>query len=181
MAKIAINLLPPEFMAEKLKVIKFYKVQAIGVGIILVMIFLTSIIIALRIIQSRTTSLVAGRLAEAEEKATQLKSTQASLVLLKDRLKVIDQFLGIPSKQTSIYKLIDELIPSSVAVNVISIEKSGELTLLASVSDYQTLDRLINDLTNKETTQGRIKEVSIDSLNRTKESFYRISLKIIPN
>lgn len=180
MARISINLLPTEFLTQKLKSSKFYKVQAIGVAIILGMSFLVSLTIALRILQSDNIVQVQARLTEADRRVSDLKSTQASLVLLKDRLEVINQYLRIPSKQTSMYNLIDKLVPSSVFINTIVVDRSGEVQVVASLSDSQTLDNLITSLTAKESNQDIIKEVSIESLNRARDGLYRISLKIKP-
>lgn len=181
MAKISINLLPSEFLTQELKAGKFYKVQAVGVAVILGMIFLTSVTLALRILQSRNLNLVQARLTEAEQRASDLKSTQASLILLKDRLKVVNQYLGIPSKQNSIYNLVDRLIPSSVLVNTITVARDGEVVIVASVTDSKTLDNLITSLTSKDTNQDIVKQVSIENLSRARDGFYRISLKIKPN
>ena len=180
MARISINLLPTEFITQELKSGKFYKVQAIGVAVILGMIFLTSVTIALRILQSRNIVLVQARLVEAQQRVSDLKSTQASLVLLKDRLKVVNQYLGTPSKQTSMYDLIDKLVPSEVFINAIIVDRNGEVQVVASLPDSQTLDNLITSLTAKESNQDIIKEVGVGSLNRGRDGLYRISLKITP-
>lgn len=180
MARISINLLPPEFITEEIKKSKFYKVQVIGVAIILAMAFLTSVTFALRILQSRNVADVQVRLVQAQQKVSDLKSTQAQLVLLKNRLIAINQYLGTPSKQSAMYGLIDSLIPPSILINAISIGKSGEVTLIASIPDSQTLDDLISKLTIKENNQDMVAETSIESLNRTRDGLYRISLKIKP-
>ena len=180
MARISINLLPKGFLTQELQSSKFYKVQAIGVATVLGMSFLVSLTVALRILQSNNIVPVQARLTEAEQRVSDLKSTQASLVLLKDRLEVINQYLGIPSKQTSMYDLIDRLVPSSVLINAITIDKSGEAVILASLPDSQTLDNLITSLTGSGNNQELVKEVSIESLNRARDGLYRISLKIKP-
>lgn len=176
--KISINLLPPEIVTKELKQANFYKIQFIGIAVILTMIFLASLTVALRILQSHNITEVQAKLAKAEQRVSDLKNTQASLFLLKNRLTVIDQYLGVPSKQSSIYKLIGELIPPPVAINAIAINKAEELTLLALVPDSSSLDDLINNLSVKENNEGKIKQVSIESLNRGRDGFYRISLKI---
>ena len=54
MAKVTINLLPLEFREQDLNNAKFYKVQIIGVAVVLLIIFLSSLTVALRILQSKT-------------------------------------------------------------------------------------------------------------------------------
>lgn len=180
MAKISINLLPPEIIAKELKRANFYKIQFIGIVIILTMVFLASLTMALRILQSRNITDVQAKLTQTEQRVSDLKSTQASLFLLKNRLTVIDNYLGVSSKQSSMYNLIEKLIPPSVAINAITINKSDEAVLLALVPDASTLDNLMNSLTVKEENGGKIIRVSVESLNRGKDGLYRINFKIKP-
>lgn len=176
--KISINLLPPEVMTQELKNKKFYKVQFVGIAIILVMVFLTSLTLALRILQSYNIKLYQVRLTQAEENASDLKETQASLFLLQNRLSVIGKYLGVPSEQSSMYQLIDKLIPSSVVINAITVDKSGGVTFQALAPDSVSMESLINNLTIKENNKGKISQVSIESLNRGRDGAYRISFKI---
>ncbi len=180
MAKISINLLPPEIITREIKKTKFYKVQAIGVAIILVMVFLASLTMALRILQSQNITEVQAKLGQAEQRVSNLKSTQVSLAVLKNRLTVINQYLGVPSKQASLYKIIDKLIPDNVVMSAINISKTNEITLLALAPDPVSLDTFVSNLSEKEMNEGSFSNVSVESLNRGKDGFYRISLKIEP-
>lgn len=179
MAKISINLLPPEIMAQETKKAKFYRIQFAGIIIILIMFFLTSLVMALRILQSRNINGIQTTLAEEEQKVTALKATQASLFLLKDRLNIIGTYFGTSSKQSSLYALLNRLIPASVTISAIAIDKAGEVTLFATIPDSVVLDTLITNLTEKEINEGKITEVSVDSLSRGRDGYYRISFKLI--
>lgn len=178
MAKISINLLPPEIMEKELKRARFYQIQLIGIIIILFVFFLTSLVMVLRILQSRNISIIQAALTEKEREVTDFKDTQSSIFILKDRLNVIDKFFGITSEQASLFKLLNKLIPESAKINGISIDNAGSVTLLATVPDSTVLVALLSNLSQKETNDGRIKVISVDSLNRGKDGFYRISLKL---
>lgn len=180
-ARISINLLPPEFLAEDIKRIKFVKIQTIGIGVILVMIFLASLTVALRILQSFSISQIQGKLGQIEEKVSSLKNRQASLVLLKNRLATIDKYLGEASIQNSMYTLLDKLIPENIAVTSLSVDKSGNATIIAGVPDSATLDNLMSNLILPDRNEGKIKRVLIESLNRGRDGFYRLSLKVEVN
>lgn len=180
-ARISINLLPPEFLAEELKRTKFIRVQTIGVGIILVMIFLASLTVALRILQSYSISQIRSKLDQVEEKVLSLKNRQASMVLLKNRLVTIDKYLGETSIQNNMYTLLDKLIPESVIVTSLSVDKGGNTTIIAGVSDSTTLDNLMSNLTLSDINEGKIKRVDIESLNRGRDGFYRLSFKVEVN
>ncbi|MDO8573986.1 MAG: hypothetical protein Q7R77_04545 [Candidatus Daviesbacteria bacterium] len=176
--KISINLLPTEDIAKGAKRVQFYKVQFIGIAVILVMVFLASLTVALRVLQNRYISPYQLKVAASEQQVSDLKSTQASLLLLKDRLKVIDQYLGVSSKQSSMYQLIDKLLPPLVVVNAISIDPAGGVTLVVMVPDSASLDNLINNLTNEEKNENKISEVSMDNLSRGRDGFYRVSFNV---
>lgn len=179
--KISINLLPPEVATQELKNKKFYKVQFAGVITILILVFLASLTLALQILQSRNIDLYKARLTQAEEKASGFKDTQVSLFLLQNRLAVIQGYLGVPSKQSSMYQLIDKLIPSSVIISSVTVDKGGDAIFSALAPDSVSLDRLIDNLTAKDSNEDKIEQVSIESLNRGRDGVYRISFKIKPN
>ncbi|MBI2337869.1 hypothetical protein HYU95_01685 [Candidatus Daviesbacteria bacterium] len=176
--KISINLLPPETIAEERQKSRFYKIQFIGIAVILIMVFLASLTLALQVLQSRNISVARAQLSEEEQKVVNLKSTQASLLLLKNRLTVINQYLGVSSKSSALYRLIDKLVPPSVVVNSINIDKGGDMTLSALVADSVSLDDLLDSLVSKDDKENKISQVSIQSLGRGRDGQYRISFKI---
>lgn len=180
MTRISINLLPTEIIAEESKNTNFYKIQFFGVAIILVLIFLTSLTLALQILQNRNLVTAQAKLLESEQKVADLKKTQVSLFILKNRLTVISQYLGVASKQSSIYRLINKLIPPSAVISAISVDKGGTVVILALMPDKESLDQTLNNLTDKERNENQFDQVSVDSLNRGKDGVYRISLKIKP-
>lgn len=173
--KIFINLLPPEITAQKKKTVKFYQIQLVGIVIVLTMIFLTSLTVALRILQNRNIDLYQAKVAGAQQRVTDLKNTQASMTLLKNRLQVIDQYLGVTSKQASMYQLVDRLLPQSVTVSSISVDQTGGVTFVAIIPDGITLESLVDNLTDTEENENKISQVTIESLNRDKEGLYRAS------
>ena len=177
--KIAINLLPIEFTQAELKRTKFYKIQAIGVIVILLMLFLASLSVALRILQSQNIKGVQTQVSAQEDKISQLKVRQASLLLLKNRLTTISQYLNIPSKSTTMFQLLDKLIPASVSINSATVDKSGNVIIAGLVPDSQTLDDMITALTDKDNASS-IKEVSLDTISRGRDGVYRVSLNIKP-
>lgn len=178
--KISINLLPPEIIAEKLKKEKFYKIQFIGVVIILIMVFLTSLALTLRLLQSRNIMKVNAKLAQAQQKVESLKGVEQSVMVLKNRLTVVNQYLGISSKQSSMYKFIDNLMPASLVVTSISVGKGGEVVLQVYMPDPAGLDEFLDSLLSGEDEEHKISDVAIDSLNRGRDGLYRVSFKINP-
>ena len=180
MAKIAINLLPLEFRAQELKAAKFYKIQTIGIATILLMIFLASLTVVLRILQSQNISQIQNQLTLSEDRISGFKNTQGSLFLLKNRLTTINQYLGTPSNQSQMYTIVTSLMPPAVSINTISVDKSGEVLLLASASDGSSVDDLIANLSFKENNEGKISQIFLETVSRGRDGIYRLSLKIKP-
>lgn len=180
MVKISINLLPPEILEQQLKKAKFYKIQAAGIVVVLTLVFLTSLTVALGILQSRNISTASAQATQAEQKVTNLKNTQAALLLLDDRLKAINEYWGASSKQSSMYKLITKLVPASIAVTAITIDRSSEAVFSVAAPDSISLDDFIVKLTAKEDNEGKISQVALDSLNRGRDGLYRVSFTVKP-
>ena len=178
MAKITINLLPLEFREQDLKNAKFYKIQFAGVITILIMIFLASLTVALRILQSQSISQIQNQLSQSEQRISSLKSTQAYLFLIKGRLTTINQYLGSPSLQSQNYKIINKLLPPSVSVSSMSIDRGGEISISAYAPDGNSVDSLITNLVSKEINEDKITKVSLENINRGKDGIYRLSLRI---
>ncbi len=178
--KIAINLLPIEFTQAEVKRARFIKIQTIGVLVILVMVFLSSLSVALRILQSQSIKGIQTQVSASEQKISDLKDKQVSLLLIKNRLAVINQYLGNSSKQVAMLILLDKLLPPAISINSTIIDKSGEISILALIPDSLMLDNMINNLTDKTQNEGRIREISLDSISRGKDGVYRVSLKIKP-
>lgn len=176
--KIAIDLLPQEFRIEERKRVKFLKVQAIGVVVIMVVTFLALATVVLRFLQSQNIVKLQDKLIFAEKRVEELKNTQASLLLLKDRLTTISKYLEIPSKEVQTYKLISQLVPASVSIGSISIDRGGELLVLATAADGISIDELMSNLISKETNQDKIRQVSIENLSRGRDGVYRLNFKV---
>lgn len=178
MEKISINLLPREFIAEEIKKGKFYKVQGIGISIILFMVFLSILTLSLRILQSSSLKLTQLQAKEAEAKVSSLSSKQVSLVLLKNRIDAIGKYLGTSSKQAEIYNIVNSLFPANLNVSAVSVEANGTVLVSALAPDSDVLDRLFTDLLDKEKNEGKISRVSIDALSRGRDGVYRVSFKV---
>ncbi len=178
MSQIAINLLPVEFREQEIKRTKFYKLQSVGIGIIMLMVFLSSLTVALRILQSQNISQIQKRVIASEQKVSDLKTTQGSIILLKDRLTAISQYLGTPSQQSKMYKLISDLLPPTVSVGSVSVGREGDILLFVATEDSNALDQFITNLISKEKNQDKISQVSLETLSRGRDEIYRVSFKI---
>lgn len=179
MEKISINLLPQEFIAEQIQKTRFYKIQSAGIFVVLAMIFLSILVVSLRVLQSNQLNTAGAKASEVEQRVTNLSERQSSLIFLKDRLQSIGQYIGVSSKQAVMYDLISELLPQPLSVNQISIGGGGEVLFSATAPSLESIDQLIEDLLDKERNEDKISSVAIDALNRGRDGIYRVSFKII--
>lgn len=180
MDKISINLLPQEFRAEELRRSKFYKVQFISISIVLFMIFLSILTVSLRILQNGHLRAAQVKVTDAEARITSeaLLTRQTQLLILKNRLSAINQYLGTPSQQTEMYNLVNSLLPVSLVVNAASVGSDGTVSISALTSDESVLDQLFTDLLDKQKNEGKINKVSIEALNRGRDGVIRLSFKV---
>lgn len=179
MSKISINLLPIEFKIDQLKRAKFYKVQVIGVLVFMVVVFFSSLVVALRILQSSNISQIKNKVSASEQKVSDLKSTQAALLLLKNRLSAINLYIDSSSKQAQVYKFIVDTSASLVSLNSVSIDREGNITGNAVSNNGNSLDEWINGLISKEKNKDKVNKVSLESLSRGRDGIYRLSFKIV--
>lgn len=181
MAKLSINLLPQEFRLEELKRIKFFKIQSIGVAVIVFVALLSLASVGLRILQSQNITLIQDNLAKTEQRVLDHKDVQGSLLLLKNRLTAVGKYLEVPSEGVYMYGLISKLVPQSVTVNSMSIGRDGEILVLAVSKDSTALDEMFDSLVSPETNEGKIKEVSMENLSRGRDGIFRINFTVKPN
>lgn len=178
MSKISINLLPVEYTAEEIKKAKFYKIQLIGVAAVIIVTFFASLTVALGVLQNKNIKAVEARLGESEEKVIQFKDRQSSVFVIKNRLATITKYFGVTSKQAAVYSMLNQLLPTGISVSSLVIDRSGEAVVVGVAADGESIDNLIADLTSNTETGDKISHISIENLNRGRDSFYRISLKI---
>lgn len=177
--KFSINLLPASYTGLQKEYTKFLRVQTISIGIILFLVFLASLTVALGVFQNSQVKSAQATLDNFTSKVSDLKPKEASLAILKNRLSVIDQITSLPSKQRSLYNLVTQLTPPSLTILAVSIDSSGNMLLTILSPDYLSIDSLLVSLMSASKNEGRISQVLIDNLSRSRDGVYRGSLKIV--
>ncbi|MDO8619041.1 MAG: hypothetical protein Q7R49_03820 [Candidatus Daviesbacteria bacterium] len=178
---VNINLLPISFRQKQQQNSKFYKIQTISIFLLLSLIFLTSLTLAMRFLQTQQIQAAEVNFQNSNNKVSSLKSKEASLIIVKDRLTTIDAIASIPSNQRAIYNLVSQLIPPSLSLSFVSVDANGNMIISLVAPNFTALDGLLSDLTSKEKNENRVKQVSLESFSRSRDGLYRASLKIIPN
>ena len=97
---------------------------------------------------------------------------------MKDRLSAIQKNATTTSNTAEMYNLVTGLLPPELISGAISVGPDGGVLISALASDSNTLDRLFSDLLDREKNEGKISKVSVETLNRGKDSLYRVSFKV---
>ncbi len=178
MEKISINLLPTENTAALRRQRQFVMIQTVSTIFLLVMIFLASITVALRFLQSQNISSVEVKAKSAEDSVSGFKDKEIALVVLKNRLGIINQIFPKPSKQAIAYQQVSNLVPAAVSVSSLSVDAKGTV-LLSLISPSGTeLKALVANLSDKKNFDN-FSSVEIESLTRGRDGAYRASIKMI--
>ena len=178
MSLISVNLLPSEFILEQVKKQKFYKVQYLGISVLLLTFFLASLTISLRVLQSQKSNQIQKRLSDVQQKISTTATKEDQLIALKDRVTTISQYVGKPSKDSELYSFIEQNLSSEVEINTMSIDRSGDILLSVGISDIGIIDRLISTLSDKQPSGVRVKQISVENLGRSRDNSFRLSLRL---
>lgn len=177
MDKISINLLPVEVILRQKQNLKVVLVNRLSVSVLLVLAFLTSALLALRISQASQLKKVSSGLALATERVDSLKEREAYAVALKARLDSI-RSLSTDSKKATLFNLLISLAPANVSVSNLAVDKTGVLTVSLSAPSADALEVLIASLNNKEKNAGLVSSAELTSLSKGKDGNLRVELKI---
>lgn len=179
MSNISINLLPKEILLQRQQSTKLNFLIKLSTGLLILLIFLASATLAMRIAQNLEFKKASDSVAYAQERETNLQSREAQLAFLKERLSLIDQFSQKDKKIKEVFNLVVNLIPQDIQISELSVDKSGNMVILLSTNNLLSLEKMIEDLGNKEKNSNLIKKMSMEGLTRGKDGVYRFSLKII--
>lgn len=178
MAKLSINLLPAEYAAVYALSERFQKIQRIGIGILILLIFLSSLTFALSLLQNSNILQAKTNLQAKESTVGQFKSQEESLVLLKDRLNNLQRISATPSRSNVMYNLINTLLPVFLVPTLIVTDTSGSISLTLVTASSTDVDNFVAALIDPQKNQGLVSKIDIESLSRGKDGVYRVNLKI---
>lgn len=178
MEKLSINLLPAEIATQGLQQQRLYRIKFFGVVTVLTLVFLSSVTIALRLLQGQNIKKSESQFQELTTRVQNFKTTESSLGVLKNRLNAIQNLALQPSKQRTLYSQVISLLPSSLLVTSVSLDKSGNMSLSASTSDYVGFDNFLKSLSS--TKDIKVSKVAVDNLIIGRDGVFRVNLKISP-
>lgn len=178
MDKISINLLPKEVLLQRKQSSKFATINTISVAILIILVFLSSATLAMRISQNFQLNEVKNNLTLAEQDVAVFQTKEAQLAFLKKRLEVINNLTNGDVKVKAIFNLILAIIPKDINVSEINVDKSGKMVIMISTTSLSSIETLISDLSSQEKNANLVKEINLDTLSKDKDGVYRLSLNI---
>lgn len=177
---IAINLLPPEILLERRHSSKLYLLNNISIGVLVVLIFLTSATLAIKFSQNSELKKAEQDLAYAEGKVSALKGREDQTLALKQRLSSIESLTGGDAKMKKIFNLVVYLIPPDMQVSTVTVDKNGNMSIALSGFSVASLETLISNLSDKDKNADLIARVDLEGISIGRDSTYRFSMKIAP-
>lgn len=178
MEKININLLPVEDALRQKELQRLNLIQNLSIGAMLVLIFLASATVALRVLQAQKIRAISTQAQTFEVQVEGQKVKESLIHVLKDRLNLLGQLGQLPQKQVKNYSILGGALPAQVLVSSTSIDRSGNILLSLQAPDATSLDLLLSNLTSPEVLQS-FSRVEIESLSRGRDGVFRANLKII--
>jgi|SRR3990167_2545393 len=178
MNTISINLLPVDSAQKQKRQRKFRLVQLVSTGILLVLIFLASGAVSLRILQTQNIKKIQNQVEASESSIVSQKDKESGLLVLKSRLDIISKYIGKVSKQVSNYNFISEKTTASINVSSISVDSTGTILISVLATNGQVIDNFIESLLSEEAA-AIFSKVEIESLSRGRDASYRASIKLV--
>lgn len=179
MDKLSINLLPLELLAKQRQSGKVILINRISIGLLLALILLTSVLIALRLLQGNGLKDLNDNLALIEGRIQELKDKEIYVLALKYRLGSIEKLSQDP-KKVAVFNLIISLSPQDVTISQVNVDKTSTVSLTLSSFSLEAIDQLIKNLARKEMTSDLISRLDLESFARGKDGLFRLAIKVTP-
>lgn len=178
MLTASINLLPSEIILQRKQSDKVSLVSKLSIGGMILLVFLTSATLALRVSQNMAVKQANANLAYAEGKVSSLKGKEGQVVLLKQRLEDIQSFAGGDAKKKAIFNLLISLTPSGIQISELSLDNKGVVIVNLESDSLNSINNFLTDLVSPEKNLDLISKIDLDNLALGKNRRYFLSLKI---
>lgn len=178
MDKLKINLIPPEIKEKKKRDAKRSVINRISIGLLGVLIIVTSVILGIIVIQGATLQNLNDQIESEKNKITSLKDKEAVAYFLKNRLGTISKFSDNNYKQGDYYDLMTSLLPEGVNLLALQIDKTDKISLNGETLSTEAFGKYLTNLTNPSTNEGLVDYVTIESLSRTAAGVIRFSFVV---
>lgn len=178
MDKLRINLIPPEIKERAKRDLKRAMISRISVGLLGILILLTSVILAIVIFQGARLSALNSEIQQHKSKIESLKDKEAVMHLLKNRIDTINQFTQNKYKQGEVFDLMTSLFPSGINLSSMRIDKGSKVTVTGDTVSTASLQNLFDNFTDPKINEGKVTGVTVESLNKNPKGDIRFDLGV---
>lgn len=179
MAKISINLLPPELTSTRQEKTKRDLSVKASIAFVIVMVVFTGSVLALRLSQNLSLKQKESTLEGNRKRVATLEKEEGLVVVVKKRLSAISVVRNAESDQAQSFILLNALTPQTVQLFTFNANKSDQVTLSGETASTQALQTFFNNLTDPAINEGKITGVNVDNLNKGQTG--RIHFDLIVN
>lgn len=176
--KISINLLPKEVLVLEKDKNRQKFLMRLAVGVLIIMIILTSFVFSIRIYQNQRFNQTASELTALQNNVASLKEEESLAVYLRQRVNSIEGILKDDSPQARGYSLITKLTPPSLVIVSLNFDNNGSIILSAIAPNAQSAKDFFDKLVDPAVNQGTVASAHLDSFSRGIGSSYRLDITI---
>ncbi len=180
MSALAINLLPQDVLVAQEHRAKLSLLNKISVGVLVLLTFFTSATVALRIAQRSDLTQTQNDLVYAQDKVVSFKDKEEQLVILKQRLAVMQSLIGLDSKKKALFNLILYLTPADMQATDITIDSKGIISLSVNTGNLASVENFITSLGSKDKNSDLIAKIDLESFSSGRNGVYYLTLNITP-
>ncbi len=177
--KVDLNLLPAELTAQTKKQKRLALLNNISIVVIAILIAVTALIIGFSFLETTTGNQINDNIVSLRNKINNYKKNEEVLFVLKSRLDGIRAIFSKESIHAQSFNLIYALAPDGVKINSFNVDKSGKVALSTETKDLAKLEVLLDNLTNPQKNEGRIKSTTLESLQQRENGKIYMELVIV--
>jgi hypothetical protein len=174
-----INLLPPEVIAQQKQLSKQNFANRFSVGTLVLLVFITGIVFALRLMQDSSAQQVEDTIAHAQDQIGSLQEREGVLVSLKNKLGSIQTLISGDTKANVFTSVLNQA-PADMKLSLITVEKSGVMLLTLSSPSVASIESFLVSLQDPAKLSFKVTKIDLDSFSKGKDGLYRMNLKVVP-
>lgn len=178
MDRLSINLLPPELKLNKKKQHKKNLIIRISVGILMLMILITSGLLSVSIYQKSQLEVESTALEKLKSQLGSYREQEVIAFLLRNRLSGITQAENKQFPQTQAFNLLTGITPLDVSIYAFKVDRSDKVNIQGQTNNTQALGELFINLTDPKVNVGKVSKVNLNSLNKSGADLYRFDLNV---
>lgn len=175
MDRISINLLPPELSKVKKKNIKEELVIKSSLFVLVAMVIATSVLFSLVVASGQELKKQTASEEDFKAKLNQFKEQESLALLLKGRLGTINTLIQKENPQVKAFNIVNRLKPDGIKILTLNTDKGNLATFQGETSSPQSLQDLLNNLSDPSIHENKVKSTNVESLN------YNANRKVIFN